>query len=71
MRLAVTEHRDWFTDTLTELLHELGHPLPGDAADDLVLARDGAMTGSYAGDAIAAAAAFQRATSRILEEARG
>lgn len=71
VRLAVTEHREWFTDTLEGLLQKIGHPLPGDAADDLVLARDGAMTGSYAGDAIAAAAAFQRATGRILTEATG
>ncbi len=71
VRLAVTEHREWFTETLADLLQKLGHPLPGDAADDLVLARDGAMTGSYAGDPIAAAAAFQRATGRILREARG
>jgi AcrR family transcriptional regulator len=70
VRLAVTEHREWFTELLAGLLQELGHPLPGDAADDLVLARDGAMTGSYAGDSIAAAAAFQRASGRILAEAR-
>lgn len=70
VRLAVTEHREWFTETLAGLLQELQHPLPGDAADDLVLARDGAMTGSYAGDPIAASAAFQRAAARILAEAR-
>ncbi len=71
VRVAVVEHRDWYTDTLAGLLGKMGHPLPGDAADDLVLAKDGAMTGGYAGDAIAAAAAFQRAAERILQEARG
>jgi AcrR family transcriptional regulator len=68
VRLAVVEYRDWFTDMLAHQLQLLGHPLPGDAADDFVLAHDGAMTGSYAGDAIAASAAFQRATERILAE---
>lgn len=69
VRLAVTEHRDWLTATLADLLADIGHRLPGDAADDLMLARDGAMTGSYAGDPIASSAAFQRATARIITEA--
>ena len=66
VRVAVSEHRDWYTDVLAERLRAAGHPLPGDAADDLVLARDGAMSGGYAGDRIAAIAAFQRASARIL-----
>ncbi len=68
VRLAVIDHRDWYTEVLADLLREIGHPLPGDAADDLILARDGAMTGGYAGDAVAASAAFQRAADRILAE---
>ena len=68
VRLAVIDHRDWYTEVLADLLREMGHPLPGDAADDLILARDGAMTGGYAGDAVAASAAFQRAADRILAE---
>lgn len=66
VRVAVSEHRDWYTDALAEHLRAAGHPLSGDAADDLVLARDGAMSGGYAGDRIAAIAAFQRASARIL-----
>ena len=42
---------------------------PGDAADELLLARDGAMTGGYAGDPIAAAAALTRVASRVVAEA--
>lgn len=71
VRLGVIDHRDWYTGVLADLLRDMGHPLAGDAADDLVLARDGAMTGGYAGDAIAASAAFQRAADKILAEPRG
>lgn len=69
VREAVSAHRDWYTHALADLLKDLGHPLAGDAADDLILARDGAMTGGYAGDAVAAVAAFQRAADRIMSEA--
>ncbi len=70
VRIAVTEHRDWFAETVSDLLAKVGHPLPGDASDDFVIARDGAMTGSYAGDQVASSAAFQRAAERIMAEAR-
>lgn len=69
VRDLVQSHRDWYTDTLSELMRRLGHPMPGDAADDLVLARDGAMTGGYAGDEISAAAALQRAVDRLIADA--
>jgi AcrR family transcriptional regulator len=66
VRRAVSDHRDWLTETFAGLLGAIGHPLPGDAADDLMLARDGALTGSYAGDPVATSAAFQRAAHRIM-----
>lgn len=68
VRAVVAEHRDWYTATLAKLLKELHHPLPGDAADDLMLIRDGAMAGAYAGDFVAVGAALARALSRILAE---
>ena len=68
-REMVSTHREWYTDTLTELLRDAGHPLPGDAADDLMLARDGAMVGGYAGDSVSASAAFRRTTERVVKEA--
>ncbi|TFB80717.1 TetR/AcrR family transcriptional regulator [Terrimesophilobacter mesophilus] len=70
IRELVLEHRDWYSALVESLLAELGHPLPGEGADDFVVARDGAMSGGYAGDPIAAAGALQRATSRILDSAR-
>lgn len=68
IRQLVRDHRDWFSTAIQTLLGELGHPLPGDGADEFLLAYDGAMSGGYAGDPIAAAGAFQRTASRILDE---
>jgi hypothetical protein len=53
---------------LEQLLRSMGHPMSGDAADDLNLARDGAMTGGYAGDPIASAAALNRAFERVVAD---
>ncbi|MFT4030042.1 MAG: TetR/AcrR family transcriptional regulator [Protaetiibacter sp.] len=69
VRRAVAQHREWFHDILETLLREIRHPLPGDAADDLVLARDGAMSGGYAGDSIASTAAMLRVYDRVLAAA--
>ncbi len=69
VRLQVLAHREWYTDFITDLLADIGHPLPGEGADEFMLARDGAMIGSYAGDSIAAAGAFQRVIDDIVETA--
>jgi AcrR family transcriptional regulator len=69
VRRVVTAHREWYVDTLAELLKGMGHPVPGDAADELLLARDGALSGGYAGDSVAATAALGRIASRVLAEA--
>ncbi len=66
IRELVVQHRDWYSATIERLLAEAGHPLPGEGADDFLVARDGAMVGGYAGDPIAAAGALQRATAQIL-----
>ncbi len=68
VRVAVSAHRDWYTDVMVDLLRDAGHAMPGDAADEIILARDGAMTGGYAGDPIAAASALHRAVERVLHE---
>ncbi|ERK72307.1 TetR/AcrR family transcriptional regulator [Leifsonia aquatica] len=68
VRVAVTAHRDWYAKRIEQLFRELGHPRPGDAADDLILARDGALAGGYVGDPIAAGAALHRSLDRILSE---
>lgn len=66
VRELVASHRDWYTEQLADLLQAAGHPLPGDGADELMLARDGAMVGAYAGDPIAATAALGRVADRVL-----
>jgi AcrR family transcriptional regulator len=70
VRRSVVAHREWFVGVLEQLLRGVDHPLAGDAADDLMLARDGAMTGGYAGDPIAASTALARAFDRVLADAR-
>ena len=69
VRVAVEDHRDWFTGFLEDRFRELGHARPGAAADEFSLVRDGAVCGAYAGDAVAATSAFTRATGRLLAEA--
>ncbi len=71
VRVAVREHREWYATTLERFTRALGHPMPGDAADELVLARDGALSGGYAGDPIAASAALTRTFDRVIAEAVG
>jgi AcrR family transcriptional regulator len=70
VRRAVERHREWYVDVLEQLLRQIGHPMSGEAADDLMLARDGAMTGGYAGDPIASTTALTRAFERVIAEAR-
>jgi AcrR family transcriptional regulator len=69
VRIAVTAHRDWYARRIEGLMRDLGHPQPGDAADDLILARDGALSGGYVGDPIAAGAALRRSADRLIAEA--
>jgi AcrR family transcriptional regulator len=69
VRVAVTAHRDWYAHRIEDLFRQIGHPRPGDAADDLILARDGALAGGYVGDPVAAGAALHRSLERILAEA--
>lgn len=66
VRAVISKHRDWYTGVLAGLLQNIGHPMPGDAADEFMLARDGAMAGGYAGDPIAASAAFTRVAGRVI-----
>jgi AcrR family transcriptional regulator len=69
VRSVVLRHREWLTGFLAELLQDLGHRMPGDAADDIILARDGAMSGGYAGDPIAATASLSRITDQVIRAA--
>lgn len=68
VRRLITEHRDWYSEALYELMRSAGHPFPGDAADEFMLAKDGALAGGYASDTIAAGAAMARVVKRVLAE---
>jgi AcrR family transcriptional regulator len=70
VRQIVSDHREWYAETVSDLLRKMGHPLSGDGGDEFILARDGAMTGGYAGDPIAATTAFVRVVNRVLDQAR-
>ena len=67
VRQIVSDHREWYAETLSDLLKELGHPLPGDGGDEMMVAGDGVMTGGYAGDPIAATTAYVRIVTRVLD----
>jgi AcrR family transcriptional regulator len=68
VRVAIAEHRDWFAGFLEDLLRECGHPQAGAAADEFYVLRDGAVSGAYSGDVIAATSAFVRGAGRIVAE---
>ncbi|WP_188511575.1 TetR/AcrR family transcriptional regulator [Conyzicola nivalis] len=68
VQAAVKNHREWYTGAATEVLRQAGHHYPADAADDVLLARDGAMNSGYGGDPTAATAALRRAIDRVLAE---
>ncbi|GAB3124258.1 TetR/AcrR family transcriptional regulator [Glaciibacter psychrotolerans] len=69
VRQAVDVHREWYGVTIEDLFRALGHHRPGDAADDFLLARDGAYAGASLGDPVAAQAALRRAVARSIGQA--
>ena len=66
VRTIVAAHRDWCAVAITRLLEEAGVDAPAQAAAEILLATDGAMTGGYAGDPEVAIAALTRSVERIL-----
>ncbi|GAA4183535.1 TetR family transcriptional regulator [Gryllotalpicola kribbensis] len=68
VRQAVSRHRAWERALVTELVTELGNASREDAVDDLILFRDGALSGSNVGDPERAYRALARAVERIIAE---
>lgn len=68
VRQAVGRHRTWERSLVSELVDELGHPSGEEAVDDLILFRDGALSGSNVGDPERAYRALARAVERIIAE---
>ncbi|MFB9690649.1 TetR/AcrR family transcriptional regulator [Amycolatopsis plumensis] len=63
---AVLAHRQWFLDTVTELLAATGETAPGPAAQHFVMLRDGAMAAGCLTDPDPICATFLRGVEGIL-----
>ncbi|KDN17280.1 TetR/AcrR family transcriptional regulator [Amycolatopsis rifamycinica] len=63
---AVLAHRQWFLDTVTELLAATGEPDPEPAAQHFVMLRDGAMAAGCLTDPAPICATFLRGVEGIL-----
>lgn len=63
---AVLAWRTWLRSTLVELFAESGSANAEDAADDLLLARDGAFGGAPVADPAVTEAAMHRTLARLL-----
>jgi len=68
IRTEVYAHRGWYTTETTRLLRAAGHPRPADAADDLLLARDGGMASIHGGNVLSAVSAMRRSISRAFDD---
>ncbi|HET6706772.1 TetR/AcrR family transcriptional regulator [Amycolatopsis sp.] len=63
---AVLAHRQWFLETVTELLAETGETAPEPAAQHFVMLRDGAMAAGCLTDPAPICATFLRGVEGIL-----
>lgn len=68
VRRVVTEFHESLHALLSDTLSRMDHPMPGEAADELMLAYDGAMAWSHVGDVIAASAALRRVFDRVIAQ---
>lgn len=68
VRVIIAEHHEAIASRLTELLQRMGHPLAGEAADQLMVAYVGALSWGHVGDPIGASVAFRRAVERVLDD---
>jgi hypothetical protein len=63
---VVDAHRRWFKQTITDLLDEINVPDSAQAADQLVMLRDGAMVSGYLSDPSTVADALDKAGRAII-----
>jgi AcrR family transcriptional regulator len=68
VRVIIADHHEAIAQRVTTLLRELGHPLPGEAADQVMVAYVGALSWGYVGDPIGASIAFRRSVERVLSD---
>jgi AcrR family transcriptional regulator len=70
VRKVVAEHRAWYRQTFAAMAAELGVAEPGQAADELMMLRDGAMLTGYLDDPARVGAALERAIFAVVDAAR-
>ena len=66
VRLVVDAHRRWFRQVIQDLLDEINVPDSAQAADQLVMLRDGAMVSGYLSDPGVVAGALDNAFRAII-----
>lgn len=71
VRVIIAEHHEAIGGRVTNLLNRLGHPLPGEAADQLMAAYIGALAWGHVGDPVGASIALRRIVERIIDDAVG
>ncbi|MET8998676.1 TetR/AcrR family transcriptional regulator [Amycolatopsis sp. NPDC004169] len=64
---AVLAHRDWFRNTVTDLLAQVGETPPEPAGRHFVMLRDGAMAAGCLGDPAEVCATFLQGVDGILQ----
>lgn len=67
VRVIIAEHHEAIASRMTQLLQRIGHPLPGEAADQLMVAYVGALSWGHVGDPVGASVAFRRSVERVLD----
>jgi AcrR family transcriptional regulator len=68
VREVAAAYTDHVAARLSRVFSELGHPMPGAAADELTLAINGAYAWSYMADDVAARAGLRRVAERLIAE---
>lgn len=68
VRLAVRTHRDWFAQTLSDLVAATGRSNADDVARALVLLRDSALVGAYVDGATDVVPAFLWTAHQIIDD---
>lgn len=66
VRVIIAEHHEAIASRITELLQRIGHPLPGETSDQLMMAYVGALSWGHVGDPIGASTAFRRSVECVL-----
>lgn len=70
VRKTVAEHRAWYRQTFAAMAGQLGVADPEQAADELMMLRDGAMLTGYLDDPSRVGTALERAIFAVVDAAR-